>query len=136
MSIFGAVAFVVGVSLLIDLWMGPKATLTGKIILSIIPLAAMLMGVYFVLGARKAKVILHADAIESVGLLSTRRLRFQDIGAKARIQGTLTNYLLYPKRTSQKKIRLEMAYGFDAVFLDWLKTIPDADPHFFESRPS
>jgi hypothetical protein len=129
------VAFLAGACLLADLWMAAKPTLTARVIISIIPTAAIAMGIYLILGARKAKVILHVDTIETVGLLSTRRLRFQDIGAKARVQGTLTNYLLYPKRRSQKKIRLEMAYGFDAVFLDWLKAIPDAEPHFFENRP-
>jgi hypothetical protein len=95
---------------------------------------AIAVGAYLVAGAQKAKVIWHADAIETVGLLSTRRLRFQDIGAKQRRQGTLTNYLLYPRRKSQRRIRLEMAYGFDADFLRWLEAIPDADSNFFKSR--
>jgi len=135
-SIGGAAEFAGGVFILTLAWSAEKATFEGRVILCVFGALAIAVGVYLLAGAQKAKVILHSDAIETVGLLSTRRLRFQDIGAKQRRQGTLTNYLLYPKRKSQRKIRLEMAYGFDTNFLQRLKTIPDADSHFFKSRPN
>jgi hypothetical protein len=83
---------------------------------------------------RRQRVVLHADEIEVVGVFTTRRLAYSDIGAKMPVAGYWPTWALLASESSKRRVMFEMAYNFDQAFRDWFDKIPRADNAFWQGR--
>jgi len=90
-----------------------------------ISLGDVLMGIYFILGALKYRIILEPDAITLAGIFIDRTLRRNEIRGKKFTGGTVEYVTLYPTSQS-RKWRMRIAYWYDknAEIEQWVCAIP------------
>jgi hypothetical protein len=134
----GSVALIGGPAAMawVVLWSDPPPPnrFAAAIYGSSLGIACMLMGAGFILAAIKQHIILYADAIETVGIFFRRKLRREDIGAKAISPGIIPSTVLIPWRKDQRRMQIENSFNIDEVYRQWIDGIPDADRDFFRDR--
>lgn len=133
--VFGG-AFLIGYGmLLVHIWtMMDPSTVGRKARISALYMVGMSMGAFFIVGVRRSRVILHADAIETVGLFGRRRLAYEDIGAKMPVPAYCSTWAILPTQRSKKKVMFEIAYDFDQTFWSWFNDIPRTNKNFWKKR--
>jgi len=98
----------------------------GPSILWLLPLP--LAGIYSMLWARRFKVTLQPDAIESQRLFSTRRLIRSEIEERRFVSGNwygaFSQLVLVPRNTETKELRILLIIENDALFDAWFAAIP------------
>ncbi len=96
----------------------------------------MFFAVYLVASAFRKHLILDADGIETVGLLRSWRLEYQEIGARWWLPyGYWPSWSIRPKDRTKKAINVEYGtYDCDQVFRNWFDSIPRADNAFWKDQ--
>ncbi|HVB17119.1 MAG TPA: hypothetical protein VNF04_11330 [Stellaceae bacterium] len=124
----GIVAVVGGVTLAIYLALG-YGEIHGRLFFIFVSLVDVLLGIYFILGALKYRVILEPDAIALLGIFIDKRLHRNEIRAKKytfNAGGKLV--ILYPVLSLSgkwtKKITIAFIYDRNADIENWVSSIP------------
>lgn len=86
------------------------------------------MGLFALVGLFRYELVLHADGIETFGLIGRRRLRNADIqGRRQSTDNGVTSITLFPHDPRVRKLQIGLTYQTDEVFDAWLASIPDLD---------
>ena len=97
----------------------------SKVVVSAICGISILMALIFIIGPFRQKIILCDDAIEVVGTLRSRKMRYADIDGKRPVRANYPVWCLYSSGNKWNKVLIEMSYDFDKTFTDWLESIPE-----------
>jgi hypothetical protein len=99
----------------------PRSSLALALVL--IPIAALSIWYWF---SAHRRVILYENAIEVRGLLSSRKLRREEILGRRmeRPSVRISIYVIVPIDKSERELKLPPWLPMDKFFFSWMKTIP------------
>lgn len=86
-----------------------------------------LLGGYCLLSTLRSRVLLYPDRIEVVELTRTTALPRQEIRGWRSIPTSPPGFMLVPRDSSRKALKVAQVFRLDAEFTEWLYTLPSLD---------